>query len=360
MNKRHFILFHILILLIGNLFAQQNFTLVLDAGHGGHDPGAPGSITNEKKINLDVTLKLGKLIEKNHKDVKVLYTRKNDTYLALADRAKLANKNNANLFISMHANAAGNKSVAGTETFVFGLSRSKSNLDVAMRENSVILLEDDYTTRYEGFDPTSVESYIMFEFMQNKYMERSVEFAASIQDHFTNDCKRKNRGVKESELIVLHHSACPAVLVELGFISNPDEERYMNSEKGQNELALAISKAFDTYKKNYDKRSAVITTKPAPVSMNENKNQLPIYKVQFTSSQTKLKTNDKKFKGIRDVEYYEEGGLYKYTTGSTTDYNKIQKTKKDVQSKFPDAFIIAFMNGKKIPVADAIKLSQVK
>lgn len=359
-NKRYFSLLYSLIFILGSLFAQQNFTVVIDAGHGGRDPGALGAISQEKKINLDVALKLGKLIEKSHSDVKVIYTRKDDTYPTLFERAELANKNNANLFISIHANAAKNKATAGTETFVFGLSKSKSNLDVAMRENSVILLEDDYSTRYEGFDPTSVESYIMFEFMQNKYMERSVDFAASIQDRFTNDCKRADRGVKESELIVLHRSACPGVLVELGFISNPDEERYLVSEKGQNELALAIGNAFDIYKRDYDKRSGVATAKPTSDDIITNNNSTPVFKIQFISSKTKLKSNDKQFKGLRDVDYYEEGGLYKYTIGNTSDYDKIQKTRKNIQSKFPDAFIIAFAGGKKIPVADARKILEKK
>ncbi|NDV46785.1 N-acetylmuramoyl-L-alanine amidase [Paludibacter sp. 221] len=355
MNKKIFI--YILFLFVGNLFAQNTpFTVVIDAGHGGRDPGALGAISQEKKINLDVALKLGNLIEKNHKDVKVLYTRKNDTYLTVFERAELANKNKANLFISIHANATKDKKVCGTETFVFGLSKSKSNLDVAMRENSVILLEDDYKTRYEGFDPTSVESYIMFEFMQNKYMERSVWFASNIQDKFTNDCKRGNRGVKESELIVLHRSACPGVLVELGFITNPAEEKYMASAKGQNELAAAISNAFDAYKRDYDKKSG-ITTVTSNGATNNNKDK-PVFKVQVAASKTELKTNDKTFKGVRNIDVYIEGGVYKYTTGDTTDYNKIVKTKNSLQSKFPDAFIIAFLGDRKIPVNEAKAISE--
>lgn len=355
MNKRYFPILLLMIFRIGSLLAQQDFTLVIDPGHGGRDPGALGAVSQEKKINLDVALKLGKLIEKQHKDVKVLYTRKGDTYPSLFDRAEMANKNHANLFISIHANATKNKATAGTETFVFGLSKSKSNLDVAMRENSVILLEDDYSTRYEGFDPTSVESYIMFEFMQNKYMERSVELAGSIQEHFAKDCKRQNRGVKESELIVLHRSACPGVLVELGFISNPEEERYMTSEKGQNALALAISNAFDTYKRDYDKRSNIASVKPT-ASGSATASTRPVFKVQFTTSKEQLKTNDRKLKGVRDTEFFKEGGVYKYTAGSTSDYNKILKTKKEVQAKFPDAFVVAFLGDKKISVAEARKL----
>ncbi len=334
--------------------AQQPFTLVIDPGHGGRDPGALGATSQEKKINLAVALKLGAMIEKHHPDVKVLYTRKDDTYPSLFDRAELANKNHANLFISIHANATSSKSIVGTETFVFGLSKSKSNLDVAMRENSVILLEDDYSTRYEGFDPTSVESYIMFEFMQNKYMERSVEFAAAVQNQFVKHCKRQSRGVKESELIVLHRSACPGVLVELGFISNPDEERYMTSEKGQTALAEAISNAFDDYKRDYDKRSNVGEARSTP-SADQVKGK-PVFKVQFATTRERLKDNDRRLKGLRNVECIEEDGMYKYMAGSTSDYDKIQKTRKEVQNKFPDAFVVAFLNGEKIPVAEALKL----
>ncbi len=352
--KKYWFVLMLAYLTWGGAWGQQSFTLVIDPGHGGRDPGALGAISQEKKINLAVALKLGALIERRHPDVKVLYTRKGDTYPSLFDRAELANKNHANLFISIHANATASKSTVGTETFVFGLSKSKSNLDVAMRENSVILLEDDYSTRYEGFDPTSVESYIMFEFMQNKYMERSVEFAAAVQNQFVKHCKRESRGVKESELIVLHRSACPGVLVELGFISNPAEERYMVSEKGQAALAQAISNAFDDYKRDYDSRSNLDGARAGTVK--ESAAGKPVFKVQFATSREKLKTNDRKLKGLRDVEYFVEGGVYKYTAGSTSDYDKIQRTKKEVQAKFPDAFVVAFLDGQKISVAEAQKM----
>ena len=355
MTHRRYIVFWLwLCLAWGVAWGQPAFTLVIDPGHGGRDPGALGAISQEKKINLAVALKLGALIERQHPDVKVLYTRKGDTYPSLFDRAELANKNHANLFISIHANATASKSTMGTETFVFGLSKSKSNLDVAMRENSVILLEDDYSTRYEGFDPTSVESYIMFEFMQNKYMERSVEFAAAVQNQFVKHCKRQSRGVKESELIVLHRSACPGVLVELGFISNPAEERYMVSEKGQTALAQAIANAFDEYKRDYDNRSNLDAARAAAVKGDAAGK--PVFKVQFATSREKLKANDRKLKGMSGVEYFLEGGVYKYAVGNTSDYDKIQRTKKEVQAKFPDAFVVAFLDGKKISVAEAREL----
>ena len=361
-NKKYFSLFYILIFFVSGILAQEKFVLVIDAGHGGRDPGALGAISQEKKLNLDVALKLGKMIEKDHKDeVKVIYTRKTDIFPTLSERAELANKNKANLFISIHANAAKNKNAAGTETIVFGLSKSKSNLDVAMRENSVILLEDDYQTRYEGFNPTSVESYIMFEFMQNKYMENSVNFASMVQSRFAKDCKRDDRGVKESEIIVLHRSACPAVLVELGFISNVTEERYMNSTKGQNELTLAIYNAFVDYKREYDKKTRIASTASTASTRQETitenlDSETPVFKVQFISSGERLKSNDSRLKGIKQVESYKENGLYKHTTGATSNYVEIQNIKREVQTKFPDAFIIAFLGDKKITISEAMKL----
>ena len=356
-SKKCVSLFYILIFFVSGILAQEKFVLVIDAGHGGSDPGAVGAISKEKDLNLAVALKLGKLIEDNHQnEVKVIYTRKTDVFPTLFERAELANKNKANLFISIHTNAAKNKSASGTETIIFGLSRSESNLEVAMRENSVILLEDDYQTRYEGFNPTSVESYIMFEFMQNKYMENSANFASSIQSRFAKDCKRIDRGVKESAIIVLHRSACPAVLVELGFISNAAEERYMNSAKGQDELTRAIYNAFVDYKREYDKKSIIATTaKPAAPIENQN-NEAPVFKVQFISSKEKLKSNDSRLKGISNVECYIENGYHKHTTGKTSSYVEIQNIKREVQNQFPDAFVIAFLGNKKITVGEAMKI----
>lgn len=344
---------------VGNtLSAQKKFTLVIDAGHGGRDPGAIGAKSKEKDINLAVALKIGKLIESNHKDVNVIYTRKTDVYLPLLERADVANKNHADLFISIHANAAKNKSAYGTETFTFGLSKTQSNLDVAMRENSVILLEDDYKTRYEGFDPNSVESYIMFEFMQDKYMDRSIEFASNVQERFVSDCKRHDRGVRQSELIVLHRSACPSALIELGFISNAEEEKYMTSGKGQNELSEAIYNAFDKYKRNHDKRSGVVLTNQTQQTESavSTANGEPVFKIQLFIAKDKLKSNAKEFKGLKNTEYYKEGGWYKYTIGNTSDYAGIQKLKKEIQAKFPEAFIIAFVNESKVPVNEALEL----
>jgi N-acetylmuramoyl-L-alanine amidase len=261
-NKFFFqsIFFYILLgcLISGTLKAQEaRFTVVLDAGHGGHDPGAIGSFSKEKDINLAVVLDLGSIIEKKYKDVKVIYTRKTDKYLTLQERADVVNNHHADLFICIHTNASPSASAYGAETFTLGLAKSKSNLDVAMRENSVILLEDDYKTKYKGFDPNSIDSYIMFEFMQDKYIDKSVEFSSTIQHSFVKYCQRTDRGVRQAGFWVLHRSACPSVLVELGFISNPAEERYLSSEQGQNEMSTAVFNAFVEYKRSHDKKSGI-------------------------------------------------------------------------------------------------------
>lgn len=224
--------------------AERNFVVVIDAGHGGKDPGARGKIINEKSINLSVALKLGKLISSKHSDVKIVYTRSTDKFVELDERAEIANRNKADLFISIHTNsvAKGNQA-KGTETYTLGLARTEENLAVAMRENSAILLEDDYQQKYEGFDPNSTESYIIFEFIQNKHMQQSVAFASEIQTRFASS-RREDRGVRQAGFLVLRKTSMPSVLIEVGFISNRDEERYLASESGQQQLAKAISDAF--------------------------------------------------------------------------------------------------------------------
>ena len=231
----------------------KDFVVVIDAGHGGHDPGAIGKISKEKNINLKVALKLGKQITQNCPDVKVIYTRNRDVFIPLNRRAEIANNAKANLFISIHTNSVANgKSVKGASTWTLGLAKSNANLEVAKRENAVILYEDDYQTRYAGFDPNSAESYIIFEFMQDKYMEESVHLASLVQNQFKNTCKRTDRGVHQAGFLVLKASAMPSILIELGFISNPEEERYLNSEAGSTSLAKGIFQAFTAYKREYE------------------------------------------------------------------------------------------------------------
>lgn len=246
---------------VTTLLAQNSkFTVVIDAGHGGHDAGAVGKIVREKDVNLSVVQILGELIAANYNDVRVVYTRNSDKYLTLQERASIVNSNHADLFISIHTNAAPSSSAFGTETFTLGLAKSKGNLDVAMRENAVMLLEDDYKSKYKGFDPRSDDSYIMFEFMQDKYLDRSVSIASDIQKQFVSHAGRSDRGVRQAGFWVLYQSACPSVLVELGFISNSAEEKYLASTTGQKELAESIFKAFRNFKYELDKKSGKVVS----------------------------------------------------------------------------------------------------
>jgi N-acetylmuramoyl-L-alanine amidase len=332
------------------------FTVVIDAGHGGKDPGARGSTINEKVINLSVALKLGNQISEKLHDVKVIYTRKTDRFVELNERANIANRNKADLFISIHTNAiAKGKSISGTETFTIGLARSEENLDVAMRENSAILLEENYLEKYEGFDPNSTESYIIFEFMQNKHMEQSISLASEIQKAFKT-AKRTDRGVKQAGLLVLRKTSMPSVLIELGFITNPAEERFLKSAEGQNKLAKAIYDAFVVYKHSYDKRKNTTSVAPprtatpapaTPANANATSKAKTVYKIQILASRTKLPANSKQLKGYKNVSFYEENGYYKYTYGESTDWATIRRIHKKVLIDFKDAFIVTFKDGKK-------------
>ena len=378
----------------------KDFVVVIDAGHGGHDPGAIGKISKEKNINLNVALKVGNLIKRNCDDVKVIYTRSKDVFIPLDRRAEIANNAKADLFISIHTNAlANNRTAKGASTWTLGLAKSDANLEVAKRENSVILYESDYKTRYAGFNPNSAESYIIFEFMQDKYMSQSVHLASLVQKEFRHTCKRADRGVHQAGFLVLKASAMPSILVELGFISNPEEERYLNSEAGSTTLANGIFRAFLSYKREHEIRmtgssrtilpeetdagnveepdttnekteeSPEILQKPAAASPNTTRTKQnagkvtesqtdsgsPVFKIQILTSSRPIAANDKRLKGLKGVEHYQEGGLYKYTYGSSTDYNKVVRTKREITPKFKDAFIIAFKNGKKINVQTAIE-----
>lgn len=369
----------------------KDFVVVIDAGHGGHDPGAIGKISKEKNINLNVALKLGKQIQKNCADVKVIYTRTKDVFIPLDRRAEIANDAKADLFISIHTNAlASNRTAKGASTWTLGLAKSDANLEVAKRENSVILYESDYKTRYAGFNPNSAESYIIFEFMQDKYMSQSVHLASLVQKQFQNTCRRVDRGVHQAGFLVLKASAMPSILVELGFISTPEEERFLNTEAGTTSLAGGIFRAFLSYKREQEIRlngssqtilpeSIPEPTEPtvSPVeepvkvksTVKEEKN-VPkpaekavvtqtestgiVFKIQVLTSSRPLSKNDKRLKGLKNVDYYKEGGLYKYTYGASPDYNKVLRTKRTITAQFKDAFIIAFKNGKKMNVNSAI------
>ena len=358
----------------------QDFTVVIDPGHGGRDPGAIGRKGREKNINLNVALKLGELIQNNCKDVKVVYTRKTDVFVALDRRAQIANNAKADLFISIHTNSvAKGRSVRGTETYTLGLHRTEDNLEVAKKENSVILIESNYEQRYAGFNPNSAESYIIFEFLQDKNMEKSVGFATAIQQRFKNTAKRIDKGVHQAGFLVLRETTMPGVLVELGYISNPEEEQYLLSNAGSSVLAKSIYQAFVSYKSKQTgvtpKETAVVvepepapaskpaTTQPAaqkkpatakPAKATTPTGNKPVFKVQILVSEKKLPAGSKQFKGLKPVNHYREKGLYKYTYGESTDYNKVLRTKRQIASKFKGAFIVAFKNGKKMDVNEAI------
>ena len=388
-NRLYIILFLCslwLALPLSHLSAQgKDFTLVIDPGHGGKDPGAIGKKGKEKNINLNVALKLGNLIKENCKDVNIVYTRQKDTFVALDRRAQIANNAKADLFISIHTNSvAKGKTVRGTETYTLGLHRTEDNLEVAKKENSVILIESDYEQRYAGFNPNSAESYIIFEFLQDKNMEKSVRLATDIQKQFKTTAKRIDKGVHQAGFLVLRETTMPGVLVELGYISNPDEERYLLTEAGTSALAKSIYQAFLSYKKKFDMgdttRPALAKTpekvqEPAPAqkpktqskpqNANKPKNEStkskgtqsdkPIFKIQILTSDKKLPAGSKLFKGLTPVGHYQEKGIYKYTYGESHDYNKVLRTKRQISTKFKDAFIIAFKNGKKMNVNEAIK-----
>lgn len=397
--------FLVMFLFCPGVMSGKNFVVVIDPGHGGHDPGAVGKISKEKNINLNVALKLGKIIERNCKDVKVVYTRKTDVFIPLDKRADIANNAKADLFISIHTNALAKNSVAtGASTWTLGLAKSEANLDVAKRENSVILMEDDYQQRYAGFNPNSAESYIMFEFMQDKYMEQSVHLASLVQKQFKSHCKRVDRGVHQAGFLVLKASAMPSILVELGFISTPSEERYLNTETGTTNLANGIYRAFLAYKSEQEQRvgednsatlrlaqeveeveaedTPVVATKnipqptPEPKVIASNKTKTnspiitkpqvqavesaaiddkPVFKIQILVATKPLPKNDRQFKGVSPIDYYKEKGMIKYTYGESTDYNKIARMKREIAAKFKDAFIIAFKNGEKMDVHKAIE-----
>jgi N-acetylmuramoyl-L-alanine amidase len=421
--KRFFILFVYIFTFFGITIAvESKFVVVIDAGHGGKDGGAVRGIYKEKDINLGVAKTLGELIEANFNDVKVVYTRKTDVFVDLDKRTQIANKAKANLFISIHTNstAAKTTNVSGADTYILGLARSAENLEVAKRENSVILLEDNYTSKYEGFDPNSAESYIIFEFISNKYMEQSLQFADYVQKDFKGIAKRTDRGVRQAEFLVLRKTSMPSVLIELGFTNNQAEVKYLSSRLGQRTMATAIYSGFKKYKREFDKKQGRYVASPdnneefddiaveeaiiedkvviedtyvvekagtpvvkesagvknlakipkkrgqSPERIGEtpkketdtsgktekaavkNVSNQTEYRVQFFVSSKKLSDNSKEFKGLLPVSFYRDGGSYKYTYGSTTDYNEIIKIQRQVRAKFKDAFVVRFKNGKRV------------
>jgi N-acetylmuramoyl-L-alanine amidase len=339
-------------------------TVVIDAGHGGRDPGAVGKNAKEKDIALSIALKVGAYIEENVLDVKVIYTRKKDVFVELMDRAEIANDAEADLFISIHVNASTRSSARGTLTLVLGQHRADENFDVAVRENSVILLEEDYETRYEGFDPKSTESHIMFSLMQKTYFKQSIEFGDFVQDQFRDRAGRKDLGVREQGLYVLAQTSMPGVMVETGFISNPDEEKYLMTKYGQELIASAIYRGFKEYKEEIDRRSklSVVMVEESPESNEEsldNQNIIEpdqvVFSIQVASSKNKIPTDPSSFKGYKGVRILSDGRWYKYLIGSDISYHTALEKCNEIKADYPDAFVVASKNDKLVPLKDALQ-----
>lgn len=357
------------LVLVAVVAGAKDFTVVIDAGHGGKDPGAlsaNGKI-REKDITLKVALMVGESIEKKYPEVKVLYTRKTDVFVGLNDRAHMANKADADLFISIHVNAAQNRSAKGAETYTLGVeeARTERNLEIAKRENGVILLEDDHEKTYANFNPNSPESYIIFEYMQSEFVKESIHIAQYVQENFANDANRLDRGVRQAGFLVLNATSMPSILVELGYISNAEEAKYLASASAQQRLSTCISKAFDKYYAELKRLNGggEVLAEADPAVTEEKKietistmveDDTPVFKVQFLSSSKKLSNGDQVFKGLVSVEYYYDKGLYKYTCGASTNYNEILEIKRKVNEKFKDAFVVAFVKGVRVDTQQAI------
>lgn len=348
---------------------SSKFKVVLDAGHGGKDYGAVYHGFIEKNIALDVMLKVGKILEKNS-DIHVTYTRTTDVFIELEERPRIANRAEANLFVSIHCNGEAKKSAYGTETFIMGLTKNASNLEVAKKENSVITLEKDYKVKYAGFDPNNPESMISFQLIQEEHRDQSIGMASKIQRGFTDGLKRKNRGVKEGPFWVLHKTAMPSVLIELGFLSYKPEGEWLNSEKGKNELAESIAKSIIEYKKenfisasidDYRQPAPQNDVKPGPSKQAAANDIAPaangiVFKVQIAASGKDMETSPSNFKGLSNITKAKAGNLIKYYYGETGSYDECRKLLEVAKGKgYTSAFVTAFKDGKSISVKDAIK-----
>lgn len=340
----------------------KGWVIVIDPGHGGNDPGAVGSFSYEKNITLAIALKTGEYIEQNIKNVTVIYTRKTDIFVELRDRPEIANKSKADLFISIHVNAATSKNAYGTETYVMGLAKNQKNLDIAMKENEVILLEKDHSTKYEGFDPKSPESYISFSLMQNVYMKQSINLAGKIQQQYKEIIHRFDREVQQAPFWVLYTTTMPSILTETGFISNPGEEKYLNSKEGQNQIASSIFKACNDYINEIDSKSGISISKDlnsdtvpfSPTKVVSSTGET-MFRIQVATSAAKTEINPENFKGLKDIEELFIQDRFKYVTGSFTDYSAAAKYRKVIENMYPDAFVIAVKDNKIVPLQQAIE-----
>lgn len=381
-SKRLLILLSILLFNFQLLIAQDsddNFfggikTVVIDAGHGGKDVGCLGSVGREKDVALSISLKLGGYLKETFPNLNVIYTRKTDVFIELNERAKIANRNKADLFICIHANA-GSSSAFGTETYVMGNAKSETNLRAAQRENASILLEENYEAKYDNFDPNSAESYIALTLMQSAFQEQSIAFADKVQRQFRERVGRKDRGVKQAPFLVLHQTTMPSVLIETGFLTNTSEEKFLTSDVGQDYLASAIYRAFKEYNSEIENRAKLLyeadkASQPREMETQHTKkdhqksahkptvsNEDVTFMVQLATSSKLVETKPENFKRLEGVKFYEAGGLYRYTYGNEDSWDKASELQKEVVEKgYNDAFIIAFHKGKRISVNDALKL----
>lgn len=393
MSQRNNLKFGILLvafLLPFTLFAQRGekiTTVVIDPGHGGKDTGALGAISKEKDLNLTVALLAGDYIKKNLPDVNVIYTRERDVFVGLNERAMIANRNNADVFISIHCNSTDSKSasVMGAETFVLGEHKNAANLQVAKNENSAILYEEDASEQYGDFDLNSPEAYIALSLFQQEYLNQSLQLAANVQEQFSKRVGRKDRGVQQAGFLVLWKTAMPSILIELGFISNAAEERFLASESGQIYMASAIYRAFRDFKMSFEGENSamrkveteetVTIEEPSPAveekPITEEKPivvETPVvvekpvveekptvsFKVQFFISDTKVSANDKRIANIKDVDYYEYNGSYRYTSGNFRTKEEAFARQKEVQKQgYPDAWVVCFINGERVSMREA-------
>ncbi len=336
------------------VYGQTDFKVVLDAGHGGKDPGRPAKNYSEKDIALSIVLKLGEKL-KAIDDLDVVYTRDKDVFVDLKERGRIANDADADLFVSIHCNAF-HTQVDGTETYVLGLHANKQNFEVAKHENSVIFLEDDYQEKYEGFDPNSPEAVIGMTLMQEDFLDQSLFLASNIQNNFRDDLKRGDRGVKQAGFVVLHQTYMPSVLIETGFITNVSEGAFLSSKNGQDKIAGAIFAAIKSYKKSLDE-NLVVEEKPVEVLPVETRIYAGVdFKVQISSGKKKLDLKSYNFKGLKGVERDLIGGYYKYYYGKSSDYDEIlEDQKKARKAGFKSAFVIAFKDDKRATVAEIVK-----
>ncbi len=337
---------------ISKTYAQDDFIVVLDAGHGGKDPGKAAKHYHEKDIALNVVLKLGKKLEELE-DVKVIYTRVTDVFLDLKERGRIANDADADLFLSIHCNAFHTQAY-GTETYVLGLHANKQNFEVAKHENSVIFLEDNYEEKYEGFDPNSPEAVIGMTLMQEEFLDQSLSLASNIQTNFRDNLKRKDRGVKQAGFVVLHQTYMPSVLIETGFITNTDEGAFLNSKSGQDKVSGAIFKAIKAYKKNIDE-NLVVDEVPVVEEPSSRVYAGVDFKVQIASGSKKLETKSYNFKGLKGIERGKIGSSYKYYYGKTSDYDQIVKLQGEARKAgFKSAFVVAFKGNERIKISEVI------